>query len=60
MNILKLTLATAMLALFAITAQAQTMGPNARDYGYGLYNGYGPYNTYRDPTTREALDTGTW
>ena len=60
MNALKLIIATAAVALFAISAQAQTMGPDARDYGYGPYNGYGPSYVYRDPTTREALDTGTW
>lgn len=56
MNALKLIIATAVLALFAISAQAQvqTMGPGVRDYTYG------PYYPDRDPTTREALDTGTW
>ncbi len=54
MNALKLIISTVVLALFAISAQAQTMGPNVRDYTYG--KNY----TDRDHTTREALDTGTW
>lgn len=54
MNALKLIIATAVFALFAVSAQAQTMGPGVRDYTYGKYY------PDRDPTTREALDTGTW
>lgn len=54
MNALKLIIATAALALFAVSAQAQTQGPDSRDYTYGKN-----YTT-RDHTTREALDTGTW
>ncbi|RKE74078.1 hypothetical protein [Pseudorhodoplanes sinuspersici] len=55
MNALKLILATAVLALFAVSAQAQTQGPGVRDYSYSNI-----YYPDRDPTTREALDTGTW
>jgi|GEM_PF-4538345 len=59
MNALKLILAAAaILSLFAVSgptqAQVRTMGPDVRDYTYG------PYFPDRDPTTREALDTGTW
>lgn len=59
MSIIKaMTFAAAALVLFAASAPSQAAS-NHKDYTYEKV-GKSVGDFYRDPTTREALDTGTW
>ena len=59
MSIIKaMTFAAAALVLFATSAPSQAAS-NHQDYTYEKV-GKSAGDFYRDPTTREALDSGTW
>ena len=59
MSGLKITSVAAALLALAVATQAQA-APRHHNEGYANSATSTFDNTYRDPTTREALDEGAW
>jgi len=60
MTILKIVPFAAAFALLVVASQANAAPYDHAAQAYAKSNAASYDNTYRDPTTREALDEGAW